>query len=553
MANLPIELVKEFVNSTYDENKTKPTSRLYGTADVRSDGIYVLLDGSSVATPVSMATDAQTGDRVLVEIVDHRARVIQNINKSNSDIVADRIEKDETGVFKELRVGKEYVDSLVAKDITADSIEADRAKIGELEADNVTIKKTLTAQNASIENLEANKASIESLEAVNASIANLEANKASIESLEAVNASIKNLEADKLSANDADIKYAQIDFANIDFAAIEKAKLGELFTEAGIIKNLTTSTGTITGELVGVTIKGDLIEAGTLKADKLVVQGEDGLYYKLNVDALGKTEADKLGAEGQTKLHGSSIIAKSITATQISVDDLVAFGATIGGFQINDHQIKSINGKIVLNDNGSFILGGVSYNPETNTTAFDSNVIIGADGEGNKKTLGEVIVGSDIKYGLSTSQSTCTVTEWKGTVPDRTDGTYIWQRTTYYHADGSETKEDVCIQGTEGKSGEDAVLLQIDSSRGTVFKNNYVSTVLSVIIYKGSQRITDIDTLHSVFGSGAYIQWKWQRMDEESFGVISSTDSRLGNNGFTFTLSPDDVDAKVTFLCELIE
>ena len=533
MANLPIELVKEFVNSTYDENKTKPTSRLYGTADVRSDGIYVLLDGSTVATPVSMVTDAKTGDRVLVEIVDHSARIIQNLDKSNSDIVADRIENDETGVFKELRVGKEYVDSLVAKDITADSIEADRAKIGELEADNVTIKKTLTAQNASIKNLEADKASIESLKAVNASI--------------------KDLEANKLSADQADIKYAQIDFANIDFASIEKAKLGELFSEAGIIKNLTTSTGTITGELVGVTIKGDLIEAGTLKADKLVVQGEDGLYYKLNVDALGKTEADKLGAEGQTKLHGSSIIAKSITATQISVDDLVAFGATIGGFHINDHQIKSVNNNIVLNDDGSFILGGVSYNPETNTTAFDSNVVIGADGEGNKKTLGEVIVGSDIKYGLSTSQSTCTVTEWKGTVPDRTDGTYIWQRTTYYHADGSETKEDVCIQGTEGKSGEDAVLLQIDSSRGTVFKNNYVSTILSVIIYKGSQRITDIDTLHSVFGSGAYIQWKWQRMDEESFGVISSTDSRLGNNGFTFTLSPNDIDAKVTFLCELIE
>lgn len=513
MANLPIELVKEFVRSTYDEKDTKTPSRFYGTADVRSDAIYVLLDGSTVATPVSMVTDAKTGDRVLVEIVDHSARIIQNLDKSNSDIVADRIENDKIGVFKELRVGKEYVDSLIAKDITVDSIVADRAKISDLEADNVTIKNKLTANEASIQNLEANK----------------------------------------LSADQADIKYAQIDFANIDFAEIEKAKLGELFSEAGIIKNLTTSTGTITGELVGVTIKGDLIEAGTLKADKLVVQGEDGLYYKLNVDALGKTEADKLGAEGQTKLHGSSIIAQSITATQISVDDLVAFGATIGGFQINDHQIKSINGKIVLNDNGSFILGGVSYNPETNTTAFDSNVVIGADGEGNKKTLGEVIVGSDIKYGLSTSQSTCTVTEWKGTVPDRTDGTYIWQRTTYYHADGSETKEDVCIQGTEGKSGEDAVLLQIDSSRGTVFKNNYVSTVLSVIIYKGSQRITDIDTLHSVFGSGAYIQWKWQRMDEESFGVISSTDSRLGNNGFTFTLSPNDVDAKVTFLCELIE
>lgn len=99
---------------------------------------------------------------------------------------------------------------------------------------------------------------------------------------------------------------------------------------------------------------------------------------------------------------------------------------------------------------------------------------------------------------------------------------------------------------------EATVSLRIDSSRGTVFKNSAISTVLSAVIYKGPLRITDIDTLHSVFGATAYLEWQWQRMGEDAFGTILSSDSRIGNGGFTFTLSPEDVDTKVVFMCQLI-
>lgn len=102
------------------------------------------------------------------------------------------------------------------------------------------------------------------------------------------------------------------------------------------------------------------------------------------------------------------------------------------------------------------------------------------------------------------------------------------------------------------KDGEDATLLRIESSRGTVFKNDSISTVLSAVIYHGKTRITDVDALRATFGSGAYLQWRWQRLDESEFGVISAADSCIGAGGFTFTLSPDDVDTKVTFMCELI-
>ncbi len=99
---------------------------------------------------------------------------------------------------------------------------------------------------------------------------------------------------------------------------------------------------------------------------------------------------------------------------------------------------------------------------------------------------------------------------------------------------------------------EMTVNLRIDSSRGTVFKNNQVATVLSVVIFRGSERITDMAALRKAMGNGAYLQWKWQRVDEEQFGIISADDKHIGNDGFAYTISADDVDTKVTFLCELI-
>jgi hypothetical protein len=58
--------------------------------------------------------------------------------------------------------------------------------------------------------------------------------------------------------------------------------------------------------------------------------------------------------------------------------------------------------------------------------------------------------------------------------------------------------------------------------------------------------------LKKAMGQSVYLQWKWQRLNEDSYGIISADDKRIGNDGFTFTLSPEDVDTKVTFICELI-
>ena len=75
------------------------------------------------------------------------------------------------------------------------------------------------------------------------------------EELDATNAKIRKLESEKLSAKDAELKYANIDFTNIGKAAMEY-----FYSMSGLIKNVTVGDQTITGELVGVTIKGDIIE-----------------------------------------------------------------------------------------------------------------------------------------------------------------------------------------------------------------------------------------------------------------------------------------------------
>lgn len=116
----------------------------------------------------------------------------------------------------------------------------------------------------------------------------------------------------------------------------------------------------------------------------------------------------------------------------------------------------------------------------------------------------------------------------------------------------SKVKGDSGKDGQDGQDGQDATLLRIDSSRGTVFKNNMVTTVLTVSVFKGEKRITDIEGLRKEFGPSARLEWQWQRMNEQRFGVLLDSDKKISKNGFTLTLHPEDVDTKVTFMCILL-
>lgn len=384
---LSSDLIYQFAKITAGEKPKKTESTVFGTVVDYGSKLYVRIDGSDQLTPVnSTTTGLKAGDRVTVMIKDHSATVTGNTSSPSTTqgdlddakeeignkiteveiLIADKVSTEE------LDAERARIDELVAGNVTiTGNLDAVNAKIENLEAENVTITGDLSAANAEIENLKVTKLDVEIADIKYATIKNLEATNAEIHNLTAdygdfkvlatdkftaIDASIKNLDTEKLSASEADLKYANIDFANIGKAAIEN-----FFAKSGMIGDLVVGDGTITGTLVGVTIKGDLIEGGTVVADKLVIKGEDGIYYKLN------TDGETVGAE-QTEynsLNGSIITAKSITAEKVNVHDLVAFDATIGGFAITDHSLYSgvkesadnTTRGVYLDDTGQLVVG----------------------------------------------------------------------------------------------------------------------------------------------------------------------------------------------------
>lgn len=87
MYKLPPNIVKTFA-STFKKEKPKISSTVYGYAVINEGQIYVKLDGSTEYTPVVSTIDVVDGDRVIVNITNHRAIIVNNISspaaRSNS-------------------------------------------------------------------------------------------------------------------------------------------------------------------------------------------------------------------------------------------------------------------------------------------------------------------------------------------------------------------------------------------------------------------------------------------------------------------------------------
>ena len=282
VVDLSYDIISQFAKVVNKDKKQSSETTVYGTIRVDGNGKKcVQLDGSDHLTPLYdtdlaidfMTATAKKDDRVSVLIKDHTATVTGNLTSPATN--SDEVE-DRINEFNTIVVGQ------------------------------------VNANAAHIERLQANKADVGELEAAEAKITKLESEKANIK--------------------DLDVTYANIDFTNID-----KATMGYFYAQSGLIKDVVVGEQTITGKLVGVTISGDLLEGNTVVAEKLVIKGSDGLYYKLNTDGI-KVEAEQTD---YNSINGSVIKAKSITATKISVSDLVAFDATIGGFNITDSSIYS--------------------------------------------------------------------------------------------------------------------------------------------------------------------------------------------------------------------
>ena len=295
------------------------TTHMAEVIEIDSDGVtWVHIFGGADRTPaIRTLAKVKKGDLVTVTIEDG----VVTINGSSSSPAA----------------SVEYVEA-------ADYQIASYAK----EAIAGILGDVIQVKNAIIE-----KASIEDLLAVNATIDVLTADYANLNTLVAGKANIADLEA----------SYAKIDISNITAADVGTAKIRELFAQSGWFEDLTvTGDGTITGKLTSVLVDGDTARFQNIYADALKLLGPDGLYHALNMAGLTEGEAqvlvDSCGESLEGGLHGSHLIAESVTASQIDVTSLVAAMLLANFVQIGATAGTHIEAK---GDRFSFFAGGSGW------------------------------------------------------------------------------------------------------------------------------------------------------------------------------------------------
>lgn len=161
---------------------------------------------------------------------------------------------------------------------------------------------------------------------------NLSSPSATGDDVKQVSDKIDVLEANRITTDYLEAHYAEIDFANINVAHIKQGFMESLLVSQGIIADRVVGSEVVaTNALTGVNIYANDITAGTLSVDRLVFRGsEQSVIYQLNniSGALQAENVDTINGEVITPrtIAADRIIAKSITATEINVQNLVATG-----------------------------------------------------------------------------------------------------------------------------------------------------------------------------------------------------------------------------------
>lgn len=293
-----IEAIKEATKSN-----TSAYDTLARVTRVKDGTAWVHIDGGVDETPAELTINASKGDMVRLRVSGGRAYLIGN----STDPPASGLIVSGMG-----RNVQSIADILQANKITA----------------HTGIFEHLIANDAKIKTLKTDKLDVD--------VANM--NQATIDTLKAGTAEIQGLDAS---------------YANIDGANIGEAFIGNVFTKNAMIEGAIVTTLNAAGEIIAVKLNADYIEANSIKVDRLILLGQDGLYYTLNANG-ETTEADQTLLNS---LNGSIITARSITASKVAVDDLAAFKATIAGLILQDGTIHTVGKTSAISTVDGFYIG----------------------------------------------------------------------------------------------------------------------------------------------------------------------------------------------------
>ena len=136
---------------------------------------------------------------------------------------------------------------------------------------------------------------------------------------------------------------------------------------------------------------------------------------------------------------------------------------------------------------------------------------------------------------------------------DNGDALYRWDGKNWVNVQDGSIAEAKKAADEAMQTAKDAATITITSTLGLVFKDSAISTTLMVVVFQpGGTRIEDQTALTAAFGSSARIEWQWRRDDADDWSTILSSDSRLSDDGFSFTVSPADVNDRTSFEASVV-
>lgn len=263
--------------------------------------------------------------------------------------------------LRELAVQYAHINTAAVEQLSANSITALKAYIHELVAESITtdqlyadIATIALAQitTANIENANIDWAQIGTLvadvaEIAKAHLGDVDIDWAQIGSLTATVAEIAQVEIGEAVIDGAQITDGTITNAKIENAAIDTAKiaLGAITTAliaTGAVGTAQIADGSITSAKI-VSLDADVINAGTLSVDRLLLKGPDGLFVAINATDEGLTSEQLSQAEYQNAISGTVLVARSVTADKIAAKSITANEIAAGAITTAELAAESVD------------------------------------------------------------------------------------------------------------------------------------------------------------------------------------------------------------------
>ena len=409
--------------------------------------------------------------------------------------------------FIEEYVGGEYPDLKLSGELSTENSES----VGNSVSNDVKIRLLkLQAKEIEAETLKVSRQII---------TLNLEVEgKANISDLNALKATIDNLEVGNLEAT-----YAKIDLSNVNTEHV-----GNLLVDAGLITDLTIVDGHVTGDLTGVRIHGDLIDANTLKVKNLLLEGPDGLIYQINALASGLTQTELTEEIYNQKMLGSVLVNQSVTTEQLNTKEIFSNSAVIA--QIFAQDVTATGTVTGMTFKG----GSININEKFIVDSLGNMKSINGEFSGKIDALSGTIGGWKISENKLLSKNENTTSngsrEEKTTTIDSLLNEIIFQYKSYYD-------DEI-----------DTLLETLISHDGISWKSEYYSNGLATLSYLASLSSDSLRLQDSAHGNYAILTMDRLRLvqNETSLVDIGNSNGNAKFLGGVYTNNkPGATDGKV--------